>query len=372
MMTGALAGAPHVETFEGYNATTPSLGTPSMPGTPTAPAWVAAGGPPAVALVNNATLDFPFAPAGHARFLRWKENTSEATRLTWSGSSLPGTATMHQVAFAIRIALDPVVANNDIDIVTVSSASGVQWALIGEGTSGRLRLHESNGWGTTSIIDDRAFDPTWPLNWGDGKWRVVIGRVAAGTALDGTAFFWVMDPDTGTIVQRLDAGANNLRGVAAITSIGFGASVRPAGTSSVCQVDIDQFSIYPTNLYPTEAQFLAAVRADMSGAPPPSFAADVDLDGYSDAYELLRGSSPNDHSDRPLPRLGDIDNNGSVNGADVQALALALVNKTALNVDRAGIVDDNIAGNIADDTIYNAADLTQLANFTSGLSPILR
>lgn len=376
MVFGSIVVAqPSVETFEGYNSITPTAGISSMPSTIASPLWATQFGPPNVALISNATTDFPYASPNHSKYLSWKENTSQFVRLNWGAGSLPGTSTVHQIAFAIRIALDPTTINNDIDIVSVysGSPSSIQWGLVADGATRQLRMADVNGWGTFNVIGNRAFDPTWPLNWGDGQWRVIIGQVAAGPNFTGAAKWWVMTPATGATIQLLDtAGPSNTRPVGAINSVGFGASMFAAGSSNICQVDIDQFSVFPTNLYPTEAQFLAGVRATMSGAGPPSFAVDSDNDGLSDAYELLRGSNPNHFASRPTPTLGDIDGDGDVDDADIAALATALVNRTSLSVDRAGIVDDNVAGNIADDTIFNAADLTQLANWRSGVVAILR
>lgn len=102
-----------------------------------------------------------------------------------------------------------------------------------------------------------------------------------------------------------------------------------------------------------------------------TFTNDADGDGYSDAYESLRGSNPASNASVPNPRLGDIDADNDVDAADAAALAAAIANGTALSVDRAGIVDDNVVGNIADDTIYNAADVTQLGLFTSNPQQVL-
>lgn len=108
--------------------------------------------------------------------------------------------------------------------------------------------------------------------------------------------------------------------------------------------------------------------------PPNSWTIDVDGDGYSDLYEFNRGSSHTSNASRPNPLLGDTNSDNAVNNADVTFLSNAIANGTAasLGTQRAGIVDDNAINIITDDTVYNAADVTQLGNFLNGTVTILR
>ncbi len=106
---------------------------------------------------------------------------------------------------------------------------------------------------------------------------------------------------------------------------------------------------------------------------PPSWDVDSDGDGYSDAYEVLRGWNPNDPASPPRDGsasaiaaglLGDINGDGLVNHADVQALAQAIVNSVSLESERAAIEHD--------DGTTTVRDVTALGAFVSGTRPVLR
>lgn len=295
-LAGSLALAqPAVENFEGFNASDPTLGTSTLPSTGGAPVYSTAFGPPYVFTGNT----FPFSTIGGNTYLSWTERTDEDIRLTWPAThSIPGTGPVVQVAFGLRAQLDPTPANNQLDVLLArgTGATGTLFGLVVDANLD-LRMANTNGFGTTRILQADAFDPTSGSNWGDGRWRVLVGRINLAGGGAGAVSWWVINPDTGVRTALPGAtavGLSNTR-TGAIDQLGFGATFAAGGSSDLCQVDIDNLAFFPaTNpLYDTEAKFLAAVDAYV----PTAFNTDTDLDSVSNAIEDAAPNSGDGNSD---------------------------------------------------------------------------
>lgn len=360
MVVGATAFAqPLVEDFEGLTQVTPDvLGTSSLPGVTSIfdDFGSAFSLPDAILGTDPPLTDFPYGNPGDDQFLRWTEATDQYIQYSWGSGALTGSGPVVQMAVALRVQLDPDVADNDIDVLFVSGtplppATG-EYNLFGLVSVGgtNFRMATTNNFGGVTL-STTAFDPTAPTdpnplatgtNWGDGKWRVLIGQVWPGNNVDndlltgtprlGTAKWWLMDPETGNYVLLVDAtDITNVRNGTDVDFLGFGASLDIGGASEDCILDMDHLSFYPISdpAYDTEAEFLAAVVADMANAAPAPINGDADNDGDVDVadatavYNFAAGitGAPAGDGDVVAPF-------GTTNAADADAIVQFLVNGT--------------------------------------------
>jgi hypothetical protein len=176
---------------------------------------------------------------------------------------------------------------------------------------------------------------------------------------DTEAIFWLNGHATGSSPHKV-----SLEGM----QVHDASRIRIRNTNGT--IFIDEFTIWAKDW----AQNGAVHHPFSNGrGVPPSWEIDSDGDGYSDAYEVLRGWNPNDPASPPRDGssaaiaanlLGDINGDGFVNEADVQALAHSIANGDPLEVERVAITQD--------DGVATVRDVTALGGFVSGTRPILR